>query len=113
MINKKRKTITAEQKARIISESYATGCVASQLARSYGISEKTLYGWRTREKLSKKNGEASNNSDNKFVELAVQEKEYTILKKVELTLNNFSLLIKGNISSTKLLEIVKILGMSC
>jgi transposase-like protein len=44
-MNIKRKAITAEQKSQIISQSYAAGCVVSQLAKSYGILEKTLYGW--------------------------------------------------------------------
>lgn len=93
-MNIKRKTITAEQKAQIISQSYAVGCVVSQLAKSYGISEKTLYGWRSREKSARRKEEASNNSGNKFVELAVQETEYTIFKKAELTFSNFSLSIE-------------------
>jgi transposase-like protein len=112
-MNIKRKAITAEQKAQIISQSYAAGCVVSQLAKSYGISEKILYGWRSRDKSSRRKEEASNNLGNKFVELAVQETEYTILKKAELTFSNFSLSVEGNISSTKLLEIIRILEMPC
>jgi transposase-like protein len=44
VLNIKIKAITAEQKSQIISQSYAAGCVVSQLAKSYGILEKTLYG---------------------------------------------------------------------
>ncbi|WP_341790754.1 transposase [Rickettsia endosymbiont of Polydrusus tereticollis] len=112
-MNIRRKNITAEQRAQIISESCVPGCIISKVARSYGISEKTLYGWRSRGKFSRRKAETSNNTGNKFVELLVQEREYTLLKKAELTFSNFSLLIEGNISSTKLLEIVKILDGSC
>ena len=43
----------------------------------------------------------------------LQETKCIILKKAELTFNDFSLSIEGNVSSSKLLEIVKILDRSC
>lgn len=87
-MNIRRKNITVEQKAQIISESCVPGCIISEVARSYGISEKTLYGWRSRGKFSRRKEEAFNNSGNKFVEVLVQERENTLLKKAELGLSD-------------------------
>lgn len=117
-MNKSRRDITSEQKRQIISESYVSGCVISQVAQSYGISKGTLYGWRSRERRIRGEEAAVNNSGNKFVELSIQkttlqETKCIILKKAELTFNDFSLSIEGNVSSSKLLEIVKILDRSC
>lgn len=113
MKNIKIPTITEAQKNQIISESYKTGCIISQLAKSYGISVKTLYSWRSRQKSDKIKKEVSNNSNNQFVELSVHPNEHIILNKAELVFNNFSLLLEGNIKSTKLLEIIKILELQC
>lgn len=60
MKNIKIPTITEAQKNQIISESYKTGCIISQLAKSYGISVKTLYSWRSRQKGDKIKKEVSN-----------------------------------------------------
>jgi len=113
MKNIKSPIITEAQKSQIISESYKTGCVISHLAKSYGISVKTLYSWRSRQKHDKTEQAVSNNSNNQFVELSVGHNEHIILNKAELVFNNFSLLLEGNIKSTKLLEIIKILEIAC
>ncbi|WP_375319139.1 transposase [Candidatus Tisiphia endosymbiont of Oplodontha viridula] len=117
-MKKSRMSITAEQKRQIISESYVSGCIISQVAQCYGISKKTLYGWRSRERRIRGEEAAVNNSGNKFVELSiqkttVQETKCAILKKAELTFSDFSLSIEGNVNSSKLLEIVKILDRAC
>lgn len=113
MKNIKGRTITEAQKSQIISESYKTVCIISQLAKSYGISVKTLYSWRSRQKSERIKKEVSNNSNNQFVELSVQNNENIVLNKAELIFNKFSLLLEGNIKSTKLLEIIKVLEMPC
>lgn len=113
MQNIKIPTITEAKRTQIISESYKPGCIISQLAKSYGISVKTLYSWRSRQKSKQIKKEVSNNSNNQFVELSVGHNEHIILNKAELVFNNFSLLLEGNIKSTKLLEIIKILELQC
>ena len=40
------KTINSQQKEKILQESYEEGCVITELGRKYGVSEKTIYGWR-------------------------------------------------------------------
>ncbi len=55
MINKiKANIFTEELKRQITNESFAVGCVISQLAKEYGISAKTIYNWR-KERLCPKN----------------------------------------------------------
>lgn len=87
---------------------YITTC-----KKSYGISVKTLYSWRSRQKSEQIKKKVTNNSNNQFVELSVHNNEHIILNKAELVFNNFSLLLEGNIKSTKLLEIIKILELQC
>lgn len=118
MNNKSRRDITSDQRKEIVLKSYVPGCIISEVARSYGISKKTLYGWRSRSKKARRDEAIVNNSGNKFVELSIektpaQETKYTILKKAELTFSNFSLSIEGSVSSSKLLEIIQILDRSC
>ena len=86
---------------------YITTC------KSYGISVKTLYSWHIRQKSEKIKKEASNNSNNQFVKLSVYNNEHIILKKAEFIFNNFSVFLESNIKSTKLIEIIKILEISC
>lgn len=118
MNNKSRRDITSEQREEIVLKSYVPGCVISEVAQSYGISKNTLYGWRSRERIKRREEAIENNTSNKFVELSIQkatiqETKYTILKKAELTFSDFFLSIEGSVSSSKLLEIVKILDRSC
>ena len=42
------KTVNSQQKEKILQESYEEGCVITELGRKYGVSEKTIYGWRRR-----------------------------------------------------------------
>jgi transposase-like protein len=46
------KTVIFQQKEKILQESYEEGCVITELGRKYGVSEKTIYGWRRRGKLT-------------------------------------------------------------
>lgn len=118
MNNKSRRDITSEQREEIVLKSYVPGCIISEVAQFYGISKKTLYGWRSRSTKARRDEVTVNHSGNKFVELSIektpaQETKYTILKKAELTFSDFSLSIEGSISSSKLLEIIKILDKAC
>ena len=40
--------INPELKSQIIAESMKAGCVITDLAKQYGISKVTIYGWRTK-----------------------------------------------------------------
>ncbi|WP_342226373.1 hypothetical protein [Rickettsia endosymbiont of Urophora cardui] len=77
-------TITEAQKNQIISESYQTGLLYPNLQNTYGISVKTLYSWRSRQKSDKIKKEVYNNSNNQFVELSVHHNEHIIFNKAEL-----------------------------
>lgn len=104
-----RKKVTAELKAKVLAEASKAGCVMSDLARSYGISEKTLYGWRS----SAKKELVMASSGNKFVELLPEPPAQEMLKKAELVFGDCLLLMEGKFSSTKLISILKILEAAC
>lgn len=104
MNNKSRRDITSDQRKEIVLKSYVPGCIISEVAQFYGISKKTLYGWRSRSKKARRDEGLVNNSGNKFVELSIektpsQATKYMILKKAELTFSDFSLSIEGSVSS--------------
>ena len=42
----RRRTWTAEQKLRLVAESYATGETVSAVARRHGLTPQQLFGWR-------------------------------------------------------------------
>ena len=42
----RRRTWTAEQKARIVAESYEAGDTVSAIARRHGLTAQQLFGWR-------------------------------------------------------------------
>ena len=44
----RRKRIEKLLKAKIPSESLKEGCVITQLAKEYGVSKNTIYGWRSK-----------------------------------------------------------------
>ena len=48
----RRKRIEKLLKAKILSESLKEGCVITQLAKEYGVSKNTIYGWRSKYKES-------------------------------------------------------------
>ena len=75
----RRKRIEKLLKAKILSESLKEGCVITQLAKEYGVSKNTIYGWRSKYKESEpaiyeyKPKVVSPVSDNKFIELSITE----------------------------------------
>lgn len=102
------KNISVETKTQILSESFIPGCVISKLASNYGISAKTIYNWRKAYR-SIAAREAETDDHNLFVELSVSNKEQHILKKSELIFNDIILSIEGNINSSHLVAIIRIL----
>lgn len=121
---KRRKVVTSEEREQIIGESLKSGCVITELARTYGISADTIYGWRNKHRnkssISKsnlnaaqtgKNASNSNNNDSnkKFLEVSVVPSKSLVLQKAELVFNEIVLTVQGSLSSTKLLNIIKLL----
>lgn len=116
----RRKRIEKSLKAKILSESLKEGCVITQLAKEYGVSKNTIYGWRSKYKESApsayeyKPKVVSSAPDNKFIELSITESsQLTNLHEASLKFTNFSLVLQGQIKSSILVSIVKILEESC
>jgi len=107
----KKKKVAEGLKKKIVEESFKDGAVVTQVADSYGVSVKTLSGWRR--KFKEKN--LKSEPKNRFVELslAVENESPIFLKKVELVFGDLSVLIEGRVSSSKILSIIKILEESC
>ena len=102
------KTVNYQQKEKILQESYEEGCVIIELGRKYGVSEKTIYGWRRRNKGRAESNEAKSSVN--FIEVHVEETVVKAkLKKVELVYEKFKIEVSGEISSTKIAPIMQIL----
>ena len=54
------KSLNPKEKEKILQESYEEGCIITELGKKYGISEKTIYGWRRRDKKQQKEKIAEN-----------------------------------------------------
>jgi transposase len=58
----RRRAWTAEQKARIIAESYESGDSVSVVARRHGLTPQQLFGWRRQGRLRAETGSAAGGS---------------------------------------------------
>ena len=112
--------IAPELKSQIIAESMKAGCVITNLAKQYGISKDTIYGWRSKYNNSASTTSALNHraepsdSNDRFIELIVNEaRQLPNLQEASLKFNNFSLIIQGQIKSSTLISIIKILEETC
>jgi transposase-like protein len=102
------KTVNSQQKEKILQESYEEGCIITELGRKYGVSEKTIYGWRRRDKDRAESNEAKTSAN--FIEIHVEETVVRAkLKKVELVYEKFKIEVSGEISSAKIGPIMQIL----
>ena len=134
MKNKRPSTLSSEQKAEILAAAAVQGCVISDLAKSYGIGRGSIYAWIRQQKQSSKTKQQEQtlaiSSEPRFLEVAVKDsdsKETHILKldsiekaesikplgahtlsRASLIFSNFSLEIKGNLSGSRLISILKI-----
>ncbi len=103
------KKILPEIKEQILREAQAPNCLVSKLAKSYNISETTIYTWKREAKkfiISNKN---ETDKAKGFVELSVLDTRSSTLEKASLIFNDFSLVIEGKVKSSSLVEILRIL----
>lgn len=114
------KQIKPELRSQIIAESMKAGCVVANLAKQYGISKDTIYGWRAKYNSSaltpptSKHQVTTSESNGRFIELTVNEaRQLPNLQEASLKFNDFSLVIQGQIKSSTLISIVKILEQAC
>ncbi len=114
------KKVRSELKNMIIEESLQPGCVVAGLARQYGISKNTIYGWRSRCNKSTLSSvipelpAATSGLSSQFVELSINEPEQSLnLQEVTLKFNNLSISMQGQIKSSVLISVVKTLEEVC
>lgn len=113
------KKIAPELRSQIIAESMRAGCVITNLAKQYGVSKDTIYGWRAKYNnpaaaFASKDQASNSDSNGRFIELTVNEaKQLPNLQEASLKFDSFSLVIQGQIKSNTLISIVKILGETC
>jgi len=103
--------ISPEIKSRILSELQVPGCIVSRLAKSYNVSNTTIYTWqRQAQKIGIGNSSGSEiNRGSKFVELSVIDSSNSTLEKASLIFNDFSIVLEGKVKSSSLVAIMKIL----
>ena len=97
------KIIPTEIKSQILAELALPGSSVSELAKNYKISTKSIYNLRRRLRTIKPIDEPN------FIELAVKDPVNFNLRNASLTFANFSLVLEGDIKSSSLIAIIKIL----
>jgi transposase-like protein len=130
MKKERRKKISANIKSPILSEAFAPGCVISKLALKYGISKQIIYSWRKAYQMlmvqtypphhTIQHNDAMTlravPTKNHFVELPIIEptsKSPRFVEKASLQFQDFTLTLEGQIQTSHLISIIKILEESC
>ena len=114
MVSKSRNKISPEIKSQVLSELQVPGCIVSNLAKSYNVSNTTIYTWQQKARKISVDNSSEVDRSSKFVELSVQDSRNSTLEKASLIFNDFSLVIEGRVKSSSLLAILKILEVqSC
>ena len=101
--------IPPEIKSQILSELQAPGCIVSRVAKSYNVSNTTVYTWQRQAREIRVAKVSEVDRGGNFVELSVKDTSNCILEKASLIFNDFSLVIEGKVKSSSLVAIVKIL----
>jgi transposase-like protein len=101
--------IPSEIKSQILSELQVHGCIVSKLAKSYNVSNTTIYTWQRQAQEIRVDKVSEIDRGGNFVELSVKDSKNSTLEKASLTFNDFSLVIEGRVKSSSLFAIVKIL----
>jgi transposase-like protein len=101
--------IPSEIKSQILSELQVPGCIVSKLAKSYNVSNTTIYTWQRQAQEIRVDKVSEIDRGGNFVELSVKDSKNSTLEKASLTFNDFSLVIEGRVKSSSLFAIVKIL----
>jgi transposase-like protein len=110
--------ITPELKSKILIQIISPNSNITQIAKSYNLSPKRLYHWRSIHNEVQQNLQISKEPPSKFIELkptkslnkALNSKHQdSNLSQISLTFNDISLSLKGNINTTSLLKILEAL----
>lgn len=121
---KKRRTVSALMREKILSEAEMPGVTISEVAAKYKIRKGLLYRWRSarsKDNVRKSAKLAKRENDSTpadFIELRINQDEpksttsqYSkkLLKRLILEFDDISLSIDGNINSGKVMDLIRIL----
>lgn len=114
-MNKKRRRLSEKLKSKIVEQSYSKEHRIKDLAKRYGVSIVSIYGWRRAAKdIDQK---ATKNSIENFVELEIPESGTLEveqgLQQIEFIYNNYSLSLKGKIDRELIPPIFIYLKVRC
>ena len=128
------KKISPERKSLILAEAVLPGCSITKLAKLHGISRATIYSWIkdgggsqiNKAKANKSNVINSSINSNindstldTFIEVdlinSINDRSYcrksSILQKASFIFNDFSIVIEGDVSTVRLLKVLKVLDV--
>jgi len=99
--------ISSEVKSQILSALAIPGYSVKGLASTYKVSMTSIYNLqRVAQNIREMEDPIKNNN---FVELAVKDSVSFTLEKASLTFKDFSFAIEGNVTSSSLIAIIKVL----
>ena len=106
---RRRRTWSADQKQRIIAESFAPGASVAEVARRYGLNSNMLFTWRRRERAVNDVGKTVNIVPVRVVE-ATPTATATSMGRMEIVLvGGERILVGADVDATALARIVKAL----
>lgn len=115
------KKISPERKSLILAEAVLPGCSISKLAKLHGISRATIYTWIKDGGGSQINKSNAINplTNGTFIEVdlinSINDRSYcrksSILQKASFIFNDFSIVIEGDVSTARLLKVLKVLDV--
>jgi transposase len=110
---RRRRTWSADQKQRIIAESFAAGASVAEVARRYGLNSNMLFTWRRRERVVNDVAKTVN-----IVPVRVVEATPTATATASASMSRMEIVLVGgerilvgaDVEATALARIVKALG---
>ncbi len=110
---RRRRTWSADQKQRIIAESFAPGASVAEVARGYGLNANILFTWRRRERAVNDVGKTVNIVPVRVVEAtptATATAPASIGRMEIMLVGGERILVGADVDATALARIVKALG---
>jgi transposase len=102
---RRRRTWSADQKQRIIAESFAPGASVAEVARRYGLNSNMLFTWRRRERAVNDVGKTVN-----IVPVRVVEATPTATAAAPASMGRMEIVLVGaDVDATALARIIKAL----
>jgi transposase len=112
-VERRRRTWSADQKQRIIAESFAAGASVAEVARRYGLNSNMLFTWRRRERVVNDVAKTVNIVPVRVVEATptATATASASMSRMEIVLfGGERILVGADVDATALARIVKALG---